>query len=205
VGLLTWIRLIRRPFRPRSWVERYQQEVASKVWTRALLAWVESEDSVAPGRGPATFLEAVETAVGLYALHAVLVTGRTGPLRTPAVAAFGCHSLEVVLMLVRGEGVQPDSDKAAACFFHFMTVGMLPAEAPTFVDEATTAWNRVRGAAEAGDDNIREWRSNLYTAVSGQLLTGIQDVPNLRATNWNALPNELCMRLLNDFGDAYAR
>jgi len=200
--LLSWIR---RPFRPRSWVERYKREVTSKVWTRALLAWVESEDSVAHARGPATFRDAVETAAGLYALHAVLVTGRTGPLRTPAVAAFGCHSLEVVLMLVRGEGVEPDPDKAAACFFHFMTTGMPLAEAPTFVAEAATAWNRVRGAAEAGDDDLREWRSNLYTAVSGQLLTGIQDVPNLRATNWNALLSELCMRLLNDFGDAYAR
>lgn len=108
-------------------------------------------------------------------------------------------------MLLRGEGVQPDPEKAAACFLQFMTTGMPPAEAPTFVDEAATAWNRVRGAAETGDDNIREWRSNLYTAVSGQLLSGIQDVPNLRATNWNALLNELCTRLLDDFGDPYAR
>ena len=202
MDLFSWIQ---RPFRPRSWVERYQREVTSKVWTRALLAWIESEDSVAHARGPATFLEAIETAAGLYALNTVLVTGRTGPLRTPAVAAFGCHSLEVVLMLVRSEDVQPDTDKAAACFFHFMTTGMPPTEAPTFVDEAATAWNRVREAAEAGDDNLREWRSNLYTAVSGQLLTGIQDVPNLRATNWNALLSELCLSLLNDFGDAYAR
>ncbi len=113
--------------------------------------------------------------------------------------------MHISIMLVRGEGFQPDPDKAAACFFHFMTAGMPPADAPTFVDEAATAWNRVREAAEAGDDNIREWRSNLYTAVSGQLLTGIQDVPNLRATNWNVLLNELCTRLLNDLGDAYAR
>jgi hypothetical protein len=182
--LFTWIR---RPFRPRSWVERYQQEVASKMWTRALLAWVESKDSAAHARGPATFIEAVEFAAGLYGVHTVLVTGRTGPLRTPAVAAFGCHSLEVVLTLVRAEEVQPDSDKAAFCFFHFMTAGMPPAEASTFVDETVTAWNRVRGAAEAGDDNVRQWRSNLYTAVSGQLLTGIQDVPNLKATNWKAV------------------
>jgi hypothetical protein len=105
MDLFTWIK---RLFRPRSWVERYQQDVSSKLWTRALLAWVESEDSVAHAQGPATLLEAVETAAGLYALHAVLATGRTGPLRTPAVAAFGCHSLEVVLMLMRGEGVEPD-------------------------------------------------------------------------------------------------
>ena len=108
-------------------------------------------------------------------------------------------------MLVRSEGIQPDPDKAAACFFHFMTTGMPPAEAPGFVDEAAAAWNRVREAAEVGDDSIREWRSNLYTAVPGQLLTGIQDVPNLRATNWKELLNGLCTRLLNDFGDAYAR
>jgi hypothetical protein len=104
-------------------------------------------------------------------------------------------------MLVRTETVQPDSDKAASCFFHFMTAGMPPAEASIFVDETVTAWERVRGAAEAGDDNVREWRSNLYTAVSGHLLTGIQDVPNPRATNWKALLSDLCVRLLNNFGD----
>ncbi len=196
---------ILRPFRPSPWVERYQREVTGKVWTRALLAWVESADNVAHARGPATFLDAVQTAAGLYALHAVLVTGQTGPLRTPAVAAFGCHALEVVLMLVRGEGFEPDPDKASFCFFHFMTAGMPPAEAATFVAEATTAWDRARAAAEAGDEDVSEWRSNLYTAVSGQLLTGIQDVPNLRATNWNALLSELCTRLRNDFGDAHAR
>jgi len=86
-----------------------------------------------------------------------------------------------------------------------MTAGMPPAEATAFVAEATTAWERVREAAEAGDDNLREWRSNLFTAVSGQLLSGIQETPNLRATNWRAVLSELCMRLLNDFGESYAR
>src|SRR5712691_2659923 len=103
---------LRRPIRQSAWIERYQREVASKVWTRALLACVESKGSIAHPRGPATFLDAVETSAGLYALHAVLATGRTGPLRTPAVAAFGCHSVEVVLMLVRGEDIEADADKA---------------------------------------------------------------------------------------------
>ena len=103
MGLSSWIR---RRFGPLSWHERYRREVTSTLWTRALLVWLESEASVARARGPATFLEAIETAAGLYALHAVLATGRTGPLRTPVVAAFGCHSLEVVLMLVRGEGIR---------------------------------------------------------------------------------------------------
>src|SRR5438094_3696218 len=58
---------ILRPFRPSPWVERYQREVTGKVWTRALLAWVESADNVAHARGPATFLDAVQTAAGLYA------------------------------------------------------------------------------------------------------------------------------------------
>jgi hypothetical protein len=202
-GGIVWF--VWRAFHPHSWSAHYRREVAGKVWTRALLAWVESEGSIARPRGPATLREAVETAAGLYALQAVLVTGRTGPLRTPAVAAFGCHTLEVVLMLVRGEGIDSDPDQAAACFFHFMATGMPPAEAAAFMDEACTAWERLRQAAETGDDNLREWRSDLFTAVSGHLLSGIEDLPNLRATNWKVLFADLCTRLLNDFGDAYAR
>src|SRR2546427_5734030 len=49
--------------------------------------------------------------------------------------------------------------------FPYTTLFRSPAEAATFVAEATTAWDRARGAAEAGDEDVSEWRSNLYTAV----------------------------------------
>lgn len=198
MGLFSWIR---RRSHPQPWLERYQGEVGGKIWARALLAWVESSDSVAHPRGPVTFLEALETAAGLYALHTVMVTGRTGPLRTPAVAAFGCHALEVVVSLLRQEGTEPDIDEAATCFFHFMTVGMPPDEAAAFAGDAGMLFERLRDAAQSGDEVIREWRSDLYTAVSGKLLTGIQDVSNLGATNWNALLNDLCARLLDALDD----
>jgi hypothetical protein len=113
--LLGWIRLNRSP--QSSWLERYEGDVTRKTWTRALLAWVESKDSIAPRGTTASLQDAVETAAGLYALHAVIATGRTGPLRTPVVAAFGCHALEIVLALVGTEGVESDATKAATFSF----------------------------------------------------------------------------------------
>jgi len=203
MNLFGWMR---RPARESSWLQRYEREVTNSIWTRALLAWVESKDSIARPRGPTTsFLDAVETAAGLYALHAVIATGRTGPLRTPAVGAFGCHALEIVLMLARTEGVEPDADKAGGCFFQLMTAGLPSAEAQSFLGEAVSVWNRARDEAEAGNENMREWRSNLHTAVSGQLLAGIKDVPNLSQSNWKALLNDLGVRFVEYYNNVPGR
>jgi hypothetical protein len=108
-------------------------------------------------------------------------------------------------MLVRTEGVAPDTDKAGGCFFQFMTAGLPSAEAQSFLGEAIGVWNRARDEAEADNENMREWRSNLYTAVSGQLLTGIQDVPNLRQTNWNVLLNDLGVRFVEYYDNVPGR
>jgi hypothetical protein len=99
-------------------------------------------------------------------------------------------------MLVRSEGIEADSDKAGGCFFIFMTAGMSPGDADAFLSNTVRVWNQGRDEAESGNEDMQEWRSNLYTAVSGQLLTGVQDIPNLRNTDWNAMFRDLGGRLI---------
>jgi hypothetical protein len=72
-----------------------------------------------------------------------------------------------------------------------MTAGQSSDEAQSFVAEAASVWERARREAQAGDENMKEWCSNLYTAISGHLLTGIHDVPNLRERNWSELLHDL--------------
>jgi hypothetical protein len=108
-------------------------------------------------------------------------------------------------MLVRGEAIEPDANEAAGCFFQFMTAGMPPAEASSFLDEAGVLLERLREDARAGDDDVQEWRSDIYTAVSGHLMSCVHEMPNLRETNWNALLSELGTRLLDDSGSIKLR
>lgn len=99
-------------------------------------------------------------------------------------------------MLIRTEGIEPNVDKAAGCFLIFMTSEMSPSDSDLFISNTVSVWNRGRDEAETGNEKMREWRSDLYTALSGHLLTGIQDVPNLRATDWKALFNDLDGRFI---------
>jgi hypothetical protein len=103
---------------------------------------------------------------------------------------------EAIGTLVGGEKFEPDREKVYASIFTFMTTDLEPTQSDAFVADASTPWIGIAQAANRGGENVQEWLSNLFTAVSGHLLARIQDVPNLRATNWDQMLDDLFMRLL---------
>jgi hypothetical protein len=108
-------------------------------------------------------------------------------------------------MLLRQDGTKPGADEAAACFFTALSGDMPPQESTAFASEAVMLFERVGESARAGDEIPREWRSHLYTAVSGQLLSALQVASNLAARNWNDLLRELCSRPRGTLGDSNVR